>query len=240
MPAIDCREVRESLPWLANETLAGAERARVEAHLAACAPCRAEAERCRAERAALRAEDLTAPSPHPAQLERLLARIERSESGAGETGPGASRGPAALLRRTPRPVRIALAAELVAIAGLGLLLARAPGDLPPATAATSAAPFRTLSDPPAGETGALRVVFDPAATEAEVRALLLSAGSEIVAGPSPGGAYTLRLVPAAHGPALGEVLALLRADPRVRLAEPVAGAGDESPESASVTDDPTR
>jgi hypothetical protein len=207
-----CSEVVASLPWLANETLSDAERSRVEGHLAECEACRREAERCRLERAALRAEGLAAPSPHPAQLERLMARIERSESAPGEADGG--RRPS-LLRRTPRPVRWALAAQLVALAGLGFLATR-PTAIAPAPA------FRTLSDPAARAGGDLRVVFDPAATEAEIRALLLSAGASIADGPSPAGIYTLALAPAGEGPSLAAVLELLRADPRVRLAEPVA------------------
>jgi hypothetical protein len=210
-----CLEVVENLPWLANGTLSGAEKARVESHLAECAACRNEAERCRLERVAMRAEGLTAPSPHPAQLERLLARLDRAEPDES-AAPG---GPAlvALARRTPRVVRYALAAQLVVLAGLGYLAARIE-TAPPAPAPA----FRALSDAPATARGDLRVVFDPAATEAEIRALLLSAGASIAAGPSPAGIYTLSIAPAGTGPSLEAALALLRADPRVRLAEPVA------------------
>lgn len=63
------------LPWLANGTLEGDERLRVETHLAACARCRRELARCRDLAAALRAAPNAAPSPHPVQLARLMARL---------------------------------------------------------------------------------------------------------------------------------------------------------------------
>jgi Putative zinc-finger len=75
------------LPWYANGSLAAAERRDVEEHLGACARCRAELEHCQSFGAALRAEPDHAPSPHPIQLARLMARIEASEQGAYATAP---------------------------------------------------------------------------------------------------------------------------------------------------------
>jgi hypothetical protein len=93
--------------------------------------------------------------------------------------------------------------------------------------------YRTLSDPPrpaaagAAVSGPqVRVVFAPATTEAELRRVLLEVRGEIVGGPSSLGAYTVA-VPAS-GPGsepLALVLEHLRADPRVRFAEPVTGGG---------------
>ncbi len=40
MGDVDCREIEERLPWYLHESLAAAERAEVEAHLAGCARCR--------------------------------------------------------------------------------------------------------------------------------------------------------------------------------------------------------
>lgn len=216
-PPSRCRDFVELLPWLANGSLADAERHAVLSHVDGCPACRAELDRCDAERATLRSDARAAPSPHPAQLERLFARIDADPLGSGDTespGPVASSRPRlALLRRTPRPVRWIVAAQMVAMVGLGIVAARRG---PPA-----AAPVRTLSSPAeAIRIGSLRAVFAPEATEAEIRAILLAAKVEIVSGPTSVGAYTLALRAGADRAA---ALAALRSDPRVRFAEPVVG-----------------
>lgn len=215
MSAPGCREIAELLPWWANGSLAGAERAAVEAHLELCAKCRRELERCETERAALRAEASAAPMPHPAQLDRLFARIDAGETGDDDAPPrgGATRG---LFARTPRPVRWLLAAQLFAAIGLGWLALRTQAPAP------APAAYRALSDAERPSRAAsIRVVFSPDAAESEVRAILLAAGVEIVAGPTPVGAYGLAT---RSGVARDAALDLLRSDPRVRFAEPVAGA----------------
>ncbi|HET9768376.1 MAG TPA: zf-HC2 domain-containing protein [Thermoanaerobaculia bacterium] len=201
----------ELLPWLVNETLEPGEREGVESHLAACGECRGEAERCRALEALVRSAEV-APSPHPAQLQQLMRRVDEAER----------------TRKRPRLVRLlgarrvnvwwALAAQA---AVLVVLLGVVFWPPPPSR-------FRTLSDArPAAATSAaqrqVRVVFAPTATEAELRRVLLEVRGEVVGGPSPLGAYTIA-VPAGAEP-LQLVLEHLRADPHVRFAEPVAGAG---------------
>ncbi len=64
------------LPWLANGTLDAAESRQVGNHVAACERCRHELERCQDLAAALRSAPETAPTPHPIQLARLMARID--------------------------------------------------------------------------------------------------------------------------------------------------------------------
>ncbi len=222
----DCAEVALALPWLASGALEEAERRELEHHLEGCAACRAEAARCRAERERLRAEVGPAAAPHPAQLERLLARLDRGPADeddedddevAAAPGPPAARRPGAFAR-TPGAVRWLIAAQLVALAGLGYLAARPTG--------APAASFRTLASPARVEPAraAVRVVFAPATSEAEIRALLLSVRAQVVAGPSAIGVYTLALDGAGAPEPVAVALELLRRDPRVRLAEPVVGA----------------
>jgi hypothetical protein len=205
----------ELLPWLVNDTLEGAEREALEKHVATCRECRAEEERCRAVAALVRAAEV-APSPHPAQLTRLVRRVDELEATRSR------RSMVALLGGTPMSVRWALAAQaavLVLLLGIIFWPSPRPG-------------FRTLSDPtPASVDVApgqrlLRVVFTPTATEADLRRLLLEVQGEIVHGPSPLGAYTVA-VPATGAGAepLSLVLDHLRDDPHVRLAEPVTGGG---------------
>ncbi|MCL4836405.1 MAG: zf-HC2 domain-containing protein [Thermoanaerobaculia bacterium] len=216
-PPASCREVVELLPWLAGGALEPAELALVERHLEGCAACREEAARCRAERGLLRAEAAPPPVPHPAQLERLFDRIDRGEGPEDEgdetARPAARTRRAGWLRRTPAPARWLLAAQLAALAGLGLWTLWDRPDIEPS--------FRTLgvaaAPAPAGD---LRVVFSPTASEAEIRSLLLSMRAVVVAGPSPAGAYTL-VLPADES--RDAAVDLLRADPRIRLAEAVVG-----------------
>jgi hypothetical protein len=93
-----------------------------------------------------------------------------------------------------------------------------------ASAPPRAPGFRTLSAAEAGSaTPALRIVFAPDCSEAEMRRLLLEVRAEIVAGPSPLGAYTLALRPLPVGESPEAVVELLRARPAVRFVEPIAG-----------------
>jgi anti-sigma factor RsiW len=202
----------ELLPWFVSGTLADGERRAVEAHLAVCAECRDEELRCREIRQAVR-EARVAPSPHPAQLARLVARIDELEQEPAE-------GPLRALFAAPLSVRLVLAAQLAAMLALVAYIVWPVGPVP----------YRTLSDPaPAGVPAAtaleVRVVFAPEASEAEIRQLLLELGAQVSGGPSPLGAYTVSLPAGAGAEPLPVVLAHLRGHPRVLFAEPVAGAG---------------
>lgn len=205
----------ELLPWYANGTLELEEEQAVEGHLGGCGECRDELERCRRMGELVRRSAVT-PSPHPAQLERLLARVDEEEHGAR----GSLR---RLVEWTPRPVRWAIACQAaVMVVLLALVWPSGP------------AAFRTLSDPvprvgervvavaPAG--ARVRIVFAPTATEEEIRRLLLEVRGELVGGPSALGAYTIAVPTAGPGAeALPRVLAHLRGEELVRLAEPVSG-----------------
>jgi len=211
--ALTHQQAWELLPWLVNETLEPGERAGVESHLAACGECRDEAERCRALSTLVRSAEVE-PSPHPAQLAQLMRRVDEAER--------TSKRPPLVRLLGVRRVNVwwALAAQA---AVLVVLLAVVFWPSPPAR-------FRTLSDaaPPvvagAGQRQ-VRVVFAPTATEAELRRVLLEVRGEVVGGPSPLGAYTIAVPAGAGAEPLALVLEHLRADPHVRFAEPVAGAG---------------
>jgi anti-sigma factor RsiW len=226
------QRVWELLPWYVNGSLAQPERERVEAHLTACRRCEEEVRACRRTAAEIAGAGEVAPSPHPIQFQRVLARIEESEreerrhdGGWRLLVPFRS-----LVQATPRPLRGALVAQAAVIFLLVGFLAWGslrPGSGSPSQAASSpAAPsavYRTLSDPAPAPvpTVRLRVMFSPQATEREIRGLLLGIRGEITAGPSPLGLYTVE-VPAAGDPAAG-VLARLRSEPQVTFAEPVSG-----------------
>ena len=161
------------LPWFVNGTLKGEELALVQRHLGECARCQHEVEWLR--------------ELHAACI-------------AGEAMPGASAAFRNLRRQLEEPMEGDSIARLRrswsrsqpwsrwAIAVLGtLLLSGADG---PALYRTLGARNATV---PA--TGSLVVVFDPAATEAEVHRILRGAGARIVDGPTQANAYVLEVPP---------------------------------------------
>jgi hypothetical protein len=208
------RRVWDLLPWYANGTLEDGERRTVESHLAACSRCREELSACRGLGELLRQVPEVAPAPHPAHLARILEKIGDHERAAWRSPLESLRN---LLTATPRPVRWALAAQLVLVLGLslGLSLHRQP--------AAASAGYRTLSDAPPAPvpSSRLRVVFAAGTTEQEIRDLLLGIRGQIVSGPSSLGVYTVE-VPTGPDP-LDGVLAHVRKHRQVSLAEPVAG-----------------
>ena len=229
------QRIWELLPWYVNGSLAGREREKVEAHLAGCPRCQAEEAACRRTAAAVSGAGESAPSPHPAQFQRLLERVEEAErAGGGWLAPIRS-----LLGATPRPLRGALLAQAAMILLLVGALAwawgarrpgvpGAPGAVSAAGPASGPAVYRTLSDPVArpARTARLRLMFSPKATEREIRELLLGVHGELTAGPSPLGVYTVE-VPiegTSPGDPVGVVLARLRSEAQVVFAEPASDA----------------
>jgi hypothetical protein len=210
------------LPWLANGRIAAEQREWVEAHVHACAECRAELAAQRMIASGMR--DDAAPAPPAASdeqrsFDKLWARIEASESAtlpATGTGGGGF--------RASRPVRWLAAAVIVQAVGLGVLgfsalsgAGAAPGDFVTVT----------REDPRSGaraQAPTVRVVFSPQASIATVNTLLAHQGLEIVAGPGTQGNYTAALSAdaVASGASAESVAAVMSKDPNVSFAEPVA------------------
>ncbi|MDX1498980.1 MAG: zf-HC2 domain-containing protein [Woeseiaceae bacterium] len=198
-------EASELLPWLANGTLAGAERDRVDAHAQACVICRRDLEELGRLAAAISREATATPVPAP-DMRRINARIDaRLENESG----------AARLFGTVRswlqsPWRVAVAAQSIAIVVLVAVLAW-PGP--------ERAGFTTLATPESLPPGHyVRVVFDPALDEAAVSAIVESLGLTLVAGPSERGVATL----ATPAPAGTVLLSELLEQPGVLFAQPIA------------------
>lgn len=245
---VEHQEAGELLPWFVTGRLEGEERERVGRHLESCADCREEADRCRELADHLRPWDQLAPTPHPAQLDRLLARLDEVAPGAQERRGGTAAGRWPSLPTSVSLLRWIVVAEAAALVLVASALwrerASVAEDAPPAVAAVAApaladtsatalaasssppAAFRTLSDPalPSARPE-LRVVFAADASEAQLRALLRASGTEIVGGPSHVGAYRLAVRGDALDVSAASALAELRRHPVVRFAEPVAGSG---------------
>ncbi|MCE3242731.1 MAG: hypothetical protein K0Q83_3238 [Deltaproteobacteria bacterium] len=216
------RKVWEILPWYVNGTLEGHEHEFVARHILRCQSCADEVVRCQSIATAVRSSEAAARTPSPEHFARLMERIDRgSSSAARQRWRIRVREWIEKIRlafhETPSLLRWALAAQTAAI----VLLATAM------TWQASLAPsslYQTLSDAGSGrELGRvhLQVVFADDITEREMRTLLSSIRATIVAGPSAMAVYTVALVADDREvPAqTQERLALLRAHPRVRLAE---------------------
>ena len=81
----DHEAVWELLPWHANATLNAPEALRVKSHVAVCAACQRELERCRQLRVAAKAVDLQAWSPSTRHFTQVLARLDTIEATQGAT-----------------------------------------------------------------------------------------------------------------------------------------------------------
>jgi anti-sigma factor RsiW len=218
------RDIAELLPWYMNGTLEARDRDAVTAHLSDCLACREEAAQCQTLAAAVQVAPDSVWAPGPDRLERLLASIELLEATDVQRGGWRARWRAGmewlgdLFQRTPGPIRWGLAAQaalLVLVVGLALW----PGALLPR------APYRTLAEN--GENGDRRVglalihvVFADDITERDMRTLLGRVRGKIVDGPSAVGLYTVE-VGASTPDQIMPMVAILRGDPKVRLAEPV-------------------
>jgi anti-sigma factor RsiW len=199
----DHLDAQDALPWLANGTLAGAELERVQAHVATCAPCRADLALLRTVHAAGPGPDLDV-DPDRA-LKRLMPQLDAAPP---QAQPGLLQRWRDRLAANDRTwLRTAVALQFGAIAVLAALLAR-----------PSAQPDNYHVLGAAGANGMARVVvtFRPDTPEAELRRIVRASGARIVSGPTVTDAW---LVGADGG--LDPVLARLRAEPAVTLAEPL-------------------
>ena len=204
-------EAQDALPWLANGTVAGAELERVQDHVATCAQCRADL-------ALLRTVHAAGPGPDlDWDPERALARLQPQLDAPQDVPSPAPSQPGLLQRWRTRLaandgtwLRAAVAAQFCGIAVLAALLAR-PAD-------RSAAPdaYHALGAAGAHDAARLVVTFRPDTPEAELRRIVRAGGAHVVGGPTVTDAWLLGV----DGDA-APVLARLRAEPAVTLAEPL-------------------
>ena len=217
-------EAQDALPWLANGTLAGAELEQVQAHVASCARCRADLALLHTARAAGPGQDLDwDPERALARLQPQLLSQLQVPDGAAEDAPALAAVPGqpvpGLLRRWRARLaandgtwlRAAVAAQFGAIAVLAVLLAR--------TAVQADAPdaYHALGAAGASDAARLVVTFRPDTPERELRRIVRAGGAHVVGGPTVTDAWLLGV----DGDA-APVLARLRAEPAVTLAEPLA------------------
>lgn len=195
-------ELWAMIPWVVNGTADAAQRSRFEQHAAACADCREELAFQRLLQAGMQADEGPPHSVEPA-LQRLLARIAQAEPLQPVT------------RHEGWPNRRWLvAAVLVQAVGLTAL-----GTLQ--WQRSAAADYQTLSQ--AGveaKPARIRLVPSPELRLTELQSLL--GRTQLIVVETDGKASILGLAPVPGATlSLAQSLALLRAEPGVRLAEPV-------------------
>ncbi|HEY6126229.1 MAG TPA: zf-HC2 domain-containing protein [Steroidobacteraceae bacterium] len=211
------------LPWLANGRLQASDREWVEAHVAQCAECREElaVQRKAATEMSRQMDQDSLPeaaaTDEHRSFNKLWARIEASES---VSLPAREAGGAARATRSSRTVRWLAAAVVVQGFGLALFGFNAlRGDQP-------AGGYVTVTDAPSQRLNApaVRIVFAPDASVANINTMLTHQGLSIVSGPGTSGNFTAELSAdaVASGASADSVAAVIAKDPNVTFAQPVA------------------
>lgn len=213
-------EAWDLLPWLANGRIAAADREWVEAHVQACAECRAELSAQRMLSGNLReagAVPAASTTEEQRSFDKLWARIEAAESATAGTQAVESAAP----RRASRPVRWLAAAVIVQ--GIGLALFGIHALRTPDTGKTG---FVTVTSeaPKRSNVPMVSLVFAPEASIDTINTLLTHQGLSIVSGPGLSGNFTAALSAdaVASGASAESVAAVVSKDPNVTFAQPIA------------------
>lgn len=194
---LEHREVWQHIPWYVNDRIDAPMRQRVDAHLRGCDACREELAQQRRVQTVLCA-DAGMPVLPGASLNRLRQRLDCASAQA------------------PRPPesrqRLLLAAAAVGavVVALGVVMVSTRPQ-------PAAAQFHTVTQSavrPAQE--AIRAVFTPQTTVAQLQTLLERAKVRIISGPTEAGVYSLALT---SNQPVSEALAQLRLHPQVSFAE---------------------
>lgn len=197
------QHTQQALPWYVTEQLDEEERAAMDAHLANCAACRRDLE---VERE-LAAQFVSLPL----NADVGWAAVRQRMDGQGKAG-GLQKLGSALKDMLSRPTRLGwvMASQvliLVAAAGVAYIAMPRP----------SAAEYHALSAPPSYGSGNVIAMFRPDVPEQRLRSTLTAHDARIVDGPTPSGAYILR-VPAGER---AKILADLQQSKDLVLAQPI-------------------
>lgn len=207
------RDIEALLPWHVTGRLDAADAARVAAHLDNCAECRAQAEQERRLAAAIARTPATTDQGWAMMRERLdLDRpVRRSVAPLAEGRRASWRGWRWLGWGVGAQLSLASLAAAFVLPVAGPASFHALGTAPVATTTAAAA------------AGNMIVIFRPDITEAQLRQTLRASAARLVDGPTAANAYVLQV----PGPRRDALLAGLRGDPRIVLAEPLDMDGIE-------------
>jgi hypothetical protein len=204
------------LPWLANGRLSHAERARLEEHVRDCELCARELASQRLMCQVLTEPERITYAPGPS-FRKLMERIDGREPAR----PSERRFSRARVLAAPgyaaawRPPGLAWAATFLLLVGFSGLAATTYRWSQPAYV-THTAPAPLTPD-------VLHIAFVRSLSIGEVEESLRSAGARVVEGPGSTGIFGVTPVGGDASAQLRDLAARLRADPRVRWVEPVAG-----------------
>lgn len=216
--ASEHRRAWELIPWVVNGSATAAQRRLLDAHLSTCDDCRLELVRQRELQSAIASELPPAVGDVDTGLQRLFARIDRAGEDSGTAaaathGREARRGAASGMTLW---LTAAVVVEALALAVLGVGLVARSDPVPG---------YVTLSNGAANRGATIRIVPAPSLRIDDLQRLLKTLDLQVVAGPNSVGAYDL--APRAAGArqtALDLQIATLRADPGLRLVEPIDAA----------------
>jgi Putative zinc-finger len=181
--------IAAALPWYVNGTLQSVECDRVAEHLKHCETCRAELESLLQISARLQSVYRTLPEVSPQVRGTVMAAVRS----AGRDDIRAKDRGGALGVRLPDLIRSWFAPKWAPTVALGVVLVQAAtlvwvlplqAPQPEVTSrSVGAAPLR------------LSVVFNPLATERDIRTALRDLEANVVAGPTRDGAYLIEIAP---------------------------------------------
>jgi len=194
-------EAKTLLPWFAAGALDADETRAIEAHLQASPELRRELAEIRVLQRTVGTIGDEEPVFRPALINDAFRQIDEYEA----TRP-APDSPNPLVKavdwlretlvdgwvRAPAGARVAIVAQFALLLILGGILLTSPGTGTNGDQVYSTAAARSPGGPAATGTR-LVVVFQPTATEQQIRELLTNVGGKIVAGPSARGSYTILL-----------------------------------------------
>ena len=217
------RQTFDMIPWLVNGRVADDQRRALDEHVRQCAECRAELAEQERVRAAMCADSSRVEYAAGASLQKLWTRIasEQSEIPARRDIDKVNR------NSRSRVMQWLVAAVVVEAIGITILAGLSLQHKNDSAGANLQPAYRTVTTTeivPAS--AALRIVFVPDFTIAQMNGLLHEEHLEIVNGPSPAGVYTLATTDSGTQTNLPHTLARLHANASVRFVEPIARAAE--------------
>jgi hypothetical protein len=217
-PASEHWRAWEAIPWVVNGSATAAQRRLLDAHLDRCEDCRLELVRQRELQSAIASEPPPAAGDVETGLQRLFARIDRAREGVPAAAPPGREPRRAVPSGLTQWLTAAVVVEALALAVLGVGLAARPDPAPG---------YVTLSQGTAAARGAtIRIVPSPSLRIDDLQRLLQALNLQVVAGPSSVGAYDLAPQTVTTGQTARDLqISTLRADPGLRLVEPIDAPG---------------
>lgn len=195
---VQCSAIEKLIPWYVNGTLVQDDMILVDSHIQECEHCRCTIEtemQFSRNYACFTDPNIALANQTEAALNDLLTALPTQSVNAGNTIRNAS---------------FATAAVAVIAIGLFALLDNRGARVE----------YRTLTVPAERSQGVvLQLVFQTGTREADIREIVSGSAASITSGPTPQGVYRIRLTNNLQQPGIDILVAQLRANPAVLMAE---------------------